>query len=261
MPMSPPLQQPRRKAVIVDVHRRRRARLRCRPAGPCGRRAGSRRACRAAASSRNRAPAGPGAAGPGACASTVSGVTEIKIRHGKSTDACPWSDVRVTGSIADPHWTISAFARADNAASYHIALPLAKPRGVGVRSCGIRPRHQPRALEPEPQRLPMDRRDDLEGDQRQREERSQQAPMVRARRRPLKVAASRGPSRSVSRMRSLTSLGRRQDPEMIAHRHLDEGRDVEQLVLLLPDAGGADSRPASPAARRQWMSPKVLRTS
>ena len=25
---------------------------------------------------------------------------------------------------------------------------------------------------------------------------------------------------------------------MIAHRHLDEGRDVKQLVLHLPDAGG-----------------------
>ena len=66
------------------------------------------------------------------------------------------------------------------------------------------------------------------------------AAVVRARRRPLKVAASRGPSRSVSRMRSLTLSSGRRNPEMIAHRHLDEGRDVKQLVLLLPDAGGAD---------------------
>src|SRR5690349_13140026 len=29
-------------------------------------------------------------------------------------------------------------------------------------------------------------------------------------------------------------------PEMIAHRHLDEGRDVEQLFLALPHAGGTD---------------------
>ena len=44
----------------------------------------------------------------------------------------------------------------------------------GFRRCGMRTWHQPRALEPEPQRFPMDRRDDLEGDQRQREERPQQ---------------------------------------------------------------------------------------
>src|SRR4051812_5428016 len=36
------------------------------------------------------------------------------------------------------------------------------------------------------------------------------------------------------------ALSRRHDPEMIAHRHFDEGRDVEQLFLLLPDAGRAD---------------------
>ena len=66
------------------------------------------------------------------------------------------------------------------------------------------------------------------------------AAVVRARRRPLKVAASRGPSRSVSRMRSLTLLRRRRNPEMIAHRHLDKRRDVKRLVLRLPDSRRAD---------------------
>ena len=37
------------------------------------------------------------------------------------------------------------------------------------------------------------------------------------------------------------ALSGRRDAEMIAHRHLDEGRDVKQLFLLLPQAGIADS--------------------
>ena len=38
----------------------------------------------------------------------------------------------------------------------------------------------------------------------------------------------------------LDALARRQHAKMVAHRHFDEGRDVEQLVLLLPHAGVAD---------------------
>ena len=48
----------------------------------------------------------------------------------------------------------------------------------------------------------------------------------------------------------LDAFSRRRDPEMVAHRHLDEGRDVEQFVLALPHAGIADVSRAAPAARK-----------
>ncbi|MEA2912699.1 MAG: hypothetical protein QOJ15_4780 [Bradyrhizobium sp.] len=35
-------------------------------------------------------------------------------------------------------------------------------------------------------------------------------------------------------------LSGRRDAELIAHRHLDEGRDVKQFFLLLPNAGIAE---------------------
>jgi hypothetical protein len=59
--------------------------------------------------------------------------------------------------------------------------------GIEVRSCGIRTWHQPRALPPKLQRFPVDRRDDFQGDERQREERPQQR-----RRGQLAAAADEG---------------------------------------------------------------------
>ncbi len=64
--------------------------------------------------------------------------------------------------------------------------------------------------------------------------------VLSARRRPLKVAASSGPVAVGLQDAQLDVLLRRQHPEMVAHRHLDEGRDVEQFVLALPHAGIAD---------------------
>ena len=36
------------------------------------------------------------------------------------------------------------------------------------------------------------------------------------------------------------AFSRRRNAEMITHRHIDEGRDVKQLVVVLPDTGDAD---------------------
>jgi hypothetical protein len=64
--------------------------------------------------------------------------------------------------------------------------------------------------------------------------------VLSARRLPLKVAASRGAFAVGFQNSQPDALARRQHAKMVAHRHLDEGRDLEQFVLLLPHAGVAD---------------------
>src|SRR6478672_9431486 len=79
----------------------------------------------------------------------------------------------------------------------------------GFRNCGIRARHQTPALEPQPERFPMDRYYDFEGDERQREERPQQA--YRSRRWLLKNATKFSAGKS-----SISEAGR--GPDRGSHR-------------------------------------------
>ena len=66
------------------------------------------------------------------------------------------------------------------------------------------------------------------------------AAVVKPRRLPLKVADEQGTLAVGLQDAQFDAFSRRRDAEMVAHRHLDEGRDVKQLVLLLADAGRAD---------------------
>src|SRR5690348_16458522 len=64
--------------------------------------------------------------------------------------------------------------------------------GQAGRSDGVLARNQPRTLEPEPQRLPVDRRHDLEGDQREGEAGAQQLRRVEGASAPVKGRGEQG---------------------------------------------------------------------
>ena len=132
-----------------------------------------------------------------------------QVRHGRSINdvaLCPAP--RTVRASLRPSLDQSAPPRAGqrrSSISAAFAARQAVLRGA-IRRLRYRGRGtNARALEPEPQRFPMDRGDDLEGDKRQREERPQQRRRGQGAAAAWKVAASSGPSRSVSRMRNLTS--------------------------------------------------------
>ena len=108
------------------------------------------------------------------------------------------------------------------------------------REGGVLTRHQPGALDPQPQRLPMDRRHDLQRHQREGEEGAQQLRRVERAAAAIESCGEQGTFAIGLQDAQPDALLRRQDPEMVAHRHLDEGRDVEQFFLALPHAGIAD---------------------
>src|SRR6185436_15973594 len=98
----------------------------------------------------------------GNVASTVSDVTEI------NSDMCDPSNVGLPGlRMADRPRSVFGMG-GQRGWSIMVATP---GRQAGIEGC-ILPRHQPRALQPEPQRLPVDRRHDLHGDQREAKERA-----------------------------------------------------------------------------------------
>ena len=112
-------------------------------------------------------------------------------------------------------------------------------RQARIEGCVVA-RHRPRALQPEPQRLPVDRRHDLHGDQRESEKRAQQLLGVEPATTAIEGCSEHGAFAVGFQNSQLHALARRQHAKMVAHRHFDERRDVEQLVLLLPHAGRAD---------------------
>ena len=84
-----------------------------------------------------------------------------------------------------------------------VAFPA---RQAGIEACSVlrRPRHQPRALEPEPQRLPVDRRHDLQGDQRESKKRTPQLPGVERATAAIESCSEQGAFAVVSRIRNCT---------------------------------------------------------
>jgi hypothetical protein len=112
--------------------------------------------------------------------------------------------------------------------------------GAGFRPRDVFARHQPYPLEPEPQRLPMDRRDDLEADERQRKQRSQHRSRSQASAPAAEGGREQGTLAVGLQDAQFDAFSRRRDTETVAHRHLDEGRDVKKLVVLLAHSGLAD---------------------
>ena len=95
---------------------------------------------------------------------------------------------------------------------------------------------QPRALEPQPQRFPMDAGDDLQRQQRIGDEQAQQ-PGV-GQRRAVRVEPGMQHRGAVGLMHADADgqrLARRLDAEAVVHRHAEEGRHVQPLVAALLD--------------------------
>src|SRR5258708_3443379 len=166
----------------------------------------------------------------GSTASTVSDVTEINSDMGDPSNG------GLPGLARADRPGFTSCRGQTTPAKYNRCYGQSPSRNWKRRST----RHQPGALEPEPQRLPMDRGDDLQRHQRQREHRSQQLPRVHGAAAAIESCSEQGAVAVRLQDAQPDPVRRRHDTEMAAHRHFDEGRDVEKLFLALAQAGGTD---------------------
>src|SRR5436190_4469144 len=161
----------------------------------------------------------------GGSLSTVSDVTVIKSPI-SSPPCCPRSAIfPVDGTELISIPTGPKRLGAGRQRQPSILVPFANRQGVGFRSCSNGTRYQPRALEPEPQGFPVDRGDDLQRDQRQRDERAKQRGARQRAAAAVEGGGKKGTFAVGFQDAQPHGVGRWQDAEMIAHRHLDKGRD------------------------------------
>src|SRR4029079_9445050 len=78
------------------------------------------------------------------------------------------------------------------------------------------------------------------GNKREAEKRAQQLVGIEAAMTTIEGCGERRAFAAGFQNSQLDAFARRQHTKMVAHRHFEEGRDVEQLVLLLAYAGVAD---------------------
>ena len=186
--------------------------------------------------------------------STVAGVTQIRGRHRQ-----PHRSMRLWGSgQVCPSLDQSALPRsglrpaAGNVGPSIVAALGGRQGGIHrVSRCSNWSRHQTHALQPQPQGFPMDSRNDLKGNERQREERAQQR-----RRGECAAAANEGRRQQGAFVVGLEDpqfdiVARRGDAEVICIAISTKGETWNSLSCCCLTPGLADLAWTSPAARKR----------